>query len=83
MLGGLATIGLVNWYEPLCDGEGIVMTTGIAEELLKLSILYGYDNLDEQWKAEKPGPEPPRKRYATLFNPYVFALALNKLIRDY
>ncbi|MBR2473185.1 MAG: FAD-dependent oxidoreductase, partial [Clostridia bacterium] len=22
LLGGLATIGLVNWYEPICDGKG-------------------------------------------------------------
>ena len=21
-LGGLATIGLISWFEPLCDGEG-------------------------------------------------------------
>ena len=22
MLGGLATLGLISWYEPLCDGSG-------------------------------------------------------------
>ena len=22
LLGGLATIGLISWYEPLCDGNG-------------------------------------------------------------
>ncbi|NLG37001.1 MAG: FAD-dependent oxidoreductase, partial [Clostridiales bacterium] len=36
-LGGLATIGLINIYLPLCDGMGHKVTTGIAEELLLLS----------------------------------------------
>ena len=83
-LGGLANLGLINWYEPLCDGEGRVMTTGIAEELLKLSIKYSYNNLGDQWK-ERPvytdlPKEKSRPRYATKFNPMVFALALNDLL---
>ena len=42
-LGGLATGGLISWYEPLCDGEGNQMIYGIAEELIKLlSILLPY-----------------------------------------
>ena len=27
-LGGLATRGLISWYEPLCDGEGRQMVGG-------------------------------------------------------
>lgn len=34
LLGGLATIGLINWYEPLCDGKGKKLIGGIAEEFL-------------------------------------------------
>ncbi|MDR0641974.1 MAG: FAD-dependent oxidoreductase [Treponema sp.] len=80
ILGGLATLGLINWYEPLCDGAGRIMTTGIAEELLKLSVAYGYGNLPEQWTRQgEPKPEP-QKRYASIFNPSVFALALNELL---
>jgi hypothetical protein len=79
ILGGLATLGLINWYEPLCDGEGRVMTTGIAEELLKLSIAYSYHNLPEQWAGRKEPGDSPR-RYATRFNPMVFALSLNDLL---
>ena len=30
-LGGLATGGLISWYEPLCDGEGKQMLFGMAE----------------------------------------------------
>ena len=38
MLGGLATLGLITIYLPLCDGEGHLVSRGIAEELLHLSI---------------------------------------------
>ncbi len=80
MLGGLATLGLINWYEPLCDGEGRLMTTGIAEELLKLSIAYGYDNLPAQWGGSGKERDHDEGRYATVFNPSVFSLALNELM---
>ena len=30
-LGGLATSGLISWYEPLCDGLGKQMIFGIGE----------------------------------------------------
>jgi hypothetical protein len=79
-LGGLATLGLINWYEPLCDGEGHVMTTGIAEELLRLSVRYGYENLPEHWKDGKNREGKTSGRYAAKFNPGVFSLALNDLI---
>jgi len=92
MLGGLATLGLINWYEPLCDGEGRLLTSGIAEELLLLSIKYSYSNLGEQWKERIPGEEgrlhasadfsteKTMPRYGTNFNPFVFALSLNELL---
>ena len=44
-LGGLATAGLISWYEPLCDGQGKQLTTGIAEELIKLCGKYNFENL--------------------------------------
>ena len=47
-LGGLATIGLISWYEPLCDGVGKQMIFGMAEELIKLSAKYSFDNLPKQ-----------------------------------
>jgi len=80
ILGGLATLGLINWYEPLCDGDGQQMTTGIAEELLKLSIAYGYDNLPDRWGGSGNKRTHDQGRYATAFNPSVFALALNELL---
>ncbi len=80
VLGGLATLGLVNWYEPLCDGIGNVVTTGIAEELLKLAIKYGYDNLDSRWKNDSTNKKHIKRRYSTFFNPSIFSLALNNLL---
>ena len=44
LLGGLATAGLITIYLPLCDGNGNQVSFGIAEELLHLSILHGYED---------------------------------------
>ena len=30
LLGGLATAGLISWYEPLCDGRGRRIMNGMA-----------------------------------------------------
>lgn len=48
-LGGLATMGLISWYEPLCDGNGNQLIHGIAEELIRLSTRYGFENLPGKW----------------------------------
>ena len=81
ILGGLATIGLISWYEPLCDGEGNQMVTGIAEELIKLSARYGFDRIHEKWGGD--GKYPARnERYATHFSPNIFALALISYLEE-
>lgn len=49
-LGGLAILGLITIYLPLCDGMGKQVIYGIGEELLRLSIKYGYeDNYPNAW----------------------------------
>ncbi len=81
ILGGLATIGLISWYEPLCDGEGTQMVTGIAEELIKLSVKYGFESLPEKWGGD--GVQPPRgERYATFYSPNIFALAMIEYLEE-
>ena len=35
ILGGLATIGHINLFVPLCNGRGQQIISGMAEELLK------------------------------------------------
>ena len=80
-LGGLATSGLISWYEPLCDGEGKQMIYGIAEELIKLSARYGFDNLPKKWGGN--GHNPARnERYSTFYSPTVFSTVLDQYVLE-
>ncbi len=84
-LGGLATAGLISWYEPLCDGEGRQMVYGIAEELIRLSIRYGFENLPAKWGGQGKNPMNNERylgRYATRFSPNIFALALIEYLEE-
>ncbi|MDD3336161.1 MAG: FAD-dependent oxidoreductase [Eubacteriales bacterium] len=90
LLGGLATGGLISWYEPLCDGKGEQLMFGLPEELLRLAIRYGDDSLPSIWKKQKAQidkrlvskqiNDPIGGRYATLFSPTMFQLALDELL---
>lgn len=80
-LGGLATMGLINWYEPLCDGNGKQMVGGMSEELIKLAVHSGYDNLPEKWGGES-GNIPHKERYATHFSPTFFSLSLDVFVEE-
>ncbi len=42
-VGGLATLGLITIFLPLCDGNGHQLCYGLAEELLRLSISHGWE----------------------------------------
>jgi hypothetical protein len=79
MLGGLATLGLIAYYLPLCDGKGRKVIGGIAEELLHLSIKYGYDTLPEAWRLGSGGADAGG-RYRTAFSPAAFAVALDEVV---
>jgi hypothetical protein len=79
LFGGLATLGLIAWYEPLCDGRGRKILGGLAEELLRLSIRYGYDSLPAAWQSGA-ATLPTSERYRTAFNPSSFVLALDELL---
>ncbi|MBQ7335327.1 MAG: FAD-dependent oxidoreductase [Clostridia bacterium] len=79
-LGGLATMGLISWYEPLCDGRGNQMIGGIAEELIRLAVSVGLDDLSPTWGGEGHHEENTRRRYCTHFSPTFFALALDRWI---
>lgn len=81
-LGGLATGGLISWYEPLCDGEGHQMIYGIAEELIRLSAKYGFDNLPEQWGGDGRN-QPRNERYSCFYSPGIFAAALDEYVTDH
>ena len=78
-LGGLATSGLISWYEPLCDGLGNKLIGGLAEELIKLCADCGFDNLPERWGG-KSHNAPRNDRYSTFYSPTFFTLALDKFV---
>lgn len=79
-LGGLATRGLISWYEPLCDGMGKKMVGGLGEELIRLSVSVGLEDLPHAWGGK--ARENDRKRYATHFSPTFFSLALDRWVLD-
>ena len=39
MLGGLATLGLINYFVPMCNGRGVPIIGGMCEELM-LSLIH-------------------------------------------
>jgi len=79
MLGGLATLGRINLFVPMCNGRGRQIITGMAEELLRLSIRYGYDTIPAEWQQGEPG-EGAKARYLTRFSAGIFALALTEQV---
>lgn len=78
-LGGLATLGLVTYYLPLCDGCGRQVSFGIAEELLKLSIRHGAEQeYPDTWLEGKSNHGS--QRYRVRYNAQVFAVLLEELL---
>lgn len=81
MLGGLATLGLITYYLPLCDGEGHQMCHGIAEELLRLSISEGGGtNIPEEWEKNGTKEQKKKHRFEVQFNPQMLALLAEELL---
>lgn len=81
MLGGLATAGLVTIYLPLCDGKGHQVSFGIAEELLRLSIKHGYEDLyPAAWLENGSMEEKEKYRFEVRYNPQLFAISAEQLL---
>ncbi|MBR2634377.1 MAG: FAD-dependent oxidoreductase [Clostridia bacterium] len=76
-LGGLATGGLISWYEPLCDGEGKQMIFGLSEEMIRLATRCGFNNLPKKWGG-KEKCAPRNERYSSYFSPTVYSLLLDR-----
>lgn len=80
-LGGLATLGLVVFYLPLCDGRGRQVIAGLGEELLKISIKYGPGDIPAAWRAKNASRRKRAKdRYQLQFWPASYMLALDEII---
>ena len=80
ILGGLATLGRINLFVPMCNGRGKQIIFGLCEKWVRLSAKYGYDTIPEEWKDGEPG-EYTEKRYVQRFSPYIFAFQLNEEIK--
>ena len=81
VLGGLATLGLVTFYLPLCDGMGNQVILGIGEELLRLSIRHGAeDKYPAPWLEGGTFEERKAVRFEVQFNPHLFALEAEQLL---
>lgn len=87
-LGGLATIGNVIIYLPLCDGVGNQVSAGICEELIRLSV----DDVEEPfpflrveripacWERGGDLEQRKKQRYRTGYNPVTFLYKLERLL---
>lgn len=90
-LGGLATLGNVTVYLPICDGYGNQVMSGIAEELLHRSVrdlkkpshpLF-FVPPPEVWT--RPASSEERKgarRFESRFNPYAFQIEMEVMLEE-
>ncbi len=82
-LGGLATLGIVTIYLPLCDGEGHQVIYGIGEELLRMSIKYGIEDKNPRpWLCGGTFEEKKKTRFEVRYNPNQFILEAERLLLD-
>jgi glycine/D-amino acid oxidase-like deaminating enzyme len=79
VLGGLATLGIVTVYLPLCDGAGRKVVGGLGEELLKLSAADGSAEIPACWRRGGDKAQRPAQRYCVRFNPASYLLTLEGL----
>lgn len=77
ILGGLATLGLINLFVPMCNGRGKQIIFGLCEKWARMSAEHGYDTIPEAWKNGEP-KEKTDIRYIQRFSPHIFALQLTE-----
>lgn len=81
-LGGLATIGLINFFVPMCNGRGTQIIKGMADEFLRLSVKYGFDSIPADWQNGEPGQGNTNQRLVSRYSAPIFSLALCELLHD-
>lgn len=79
-LGGLATCGLISWYEPICDGKGKRFSNGMAEELFERAMNCGPDKLPSVWRNGTPTENDPR--CSAYFSPNLFSIDLDLWLEE-
>lgn len=79
-LGGLATIGLINFFVPMCNGRGTQIIKGLADEFLRLSVKYGFDSIPADWQKGEPGQGNTAQRLVSRYSAPIFSLAMCELL---
>ena len=79
-LGGLATLGNVIVYLPICDGRGNQVIGGLGEELLKRSVRDGFAKIPACWAEGGDPTQRTKHRYKVSFNPASCMLELEELV---
>ncbi|MCQ2427390.1 MAG: FAD-dependent oxidoreductase [Clostridia bacterium] len=80
-LGGLATLGLITYYLPLCDGCGHQVIYGIGEELLKTSIKFGAEkDYPSAWLDGGSPEEKTKQRFKAGYNGPLFMMETEFLL---
>ena len=80
LLGGLATIGLVNYFVPMCNGRGKQIIFGLCDKWFRDVCRYGYDTVPAAWQEGEP-QEPTDVRMVNRYSPNIFALWLTEEVR--
>jgi len=89
-LGGLATLGNISVYLPLCDGRGRQLLGGLAEELLRLAVkgvripdkAARFEQVPACWEPGGDPEERRRTRFRASFNPAALLLALERKLLE-
>lgn len=81
-LGGLATLGLITIYLPMCDGLGHQAEYGIVEELLHLALKRGkqMDNTEKFFGEYSVEERAAGSRMTAQYNPQYLALEMERLL---
>ncbi len=84
VLGGLATMGLVNFFVPMCNGRGRQIIFGLADKWIDECAKYGYEIMDDEWKNRKDGScaGKTQARLIQRYSPYIFALQMTEMIKN-
>ena len=89
-LGGLATLGHVIVWLPICDGRGRQVAAGLAEEMLRLSVAdlgrerrtARFIGIPGCWQPGGDRAARAAERYQAHFNPSSYLLALEQWVLE-
>lgn len=79
-LGGLATIGLVNLFVPMCNGRGTQIIKGMADEFLRLSMKTGWYRMPKDWENGEPGEGKTLQRLCCRYSANILIWQFTELL---